>query len=206
MDDFQVAYGYSESVASYIVGIVYDISLLAILFGWLTDRYGHREYWLLGSASFLFLAFICEAIIPRFPAWLLTTFIGIGYTIFGPTLWSSIPLIVLPASVGSAIGTGKFFQSAGTGVLTAIAGAVLNMDTVQAGYPWMAFILMLLITSGIGVAVTGLATYFNSRTDYRLTPSQREREAQYDLQEKTPLLTSAQTRKRSSLRSFEVFA
>lgn len=185
--DLQGAYGYSEADASYIVGIIYDISVLAILFGWLTDRYGYREYWLLASALLLFTAFVAESTIPQFPAWLLTTIIGLAYTTFGPTLWSSIPVVVLPASVGSAIGVGKFFQSAGTATLTAIAGAILNLEVITKGPPWEAFVLILLVMSGIAVAVTCLATYLNSRSGYRLTPSQRERERKFAL-ESTPLL------------------
>lgn len=173
----QKAYGYSEATASYIAGIVYDISLFGLFFGWLTDRYGRREYWLLASAILLLLAFVFEAGIPHFPAWLLATFIGFGYTIFGPVFWSSIPLLVLPSYVGTAIGFLKFCCYVGIGILTAIAGAVLNAQTTESGdILWSSLVILLLVTTLVGVVFAVLTIYLNAKSGYRLSPSQRERE------------------------------
>ncbi|XP_055335333.1 uncharacterized protein LOC129586250 [Paramacrobiotus metropolitanus] len=183
------AYGYSESAASYIVGLVYDIALFSVLFGWLTDRYGHREAWFLAAAGLLFMAFLLLVITAHFPAWLLTTLVGFGYTIFGPTIWSSVALVVVPAYVGSALGLLKFCHYAGVGVLTAVAGEVLQIspDDPKLRGPWTGFIIQLLVTSVVVLLATGIMTYFNSVTGSRLVPSQRERESKNGLQEFTPL-------------------
>ena len=103
-------YGFSEATASYLTGIVYDMALLAPLSGWLTDRYGYREYWFTGTAGLLFFGFILLYYVRQGPPWVFIIFIGLGYTSFGPTAWSSIPLIVPPDAVGLATGTGKFFR------------------------------------------------------------------------------------------------
>lgn len=186
----QRAYGYSESTASYLVGIVYDISLFALFFGWLTDRYGRRENWLLASSALLFVAFVLEASVPHFPAWLLTTIVGFGYTIFGPTFWSSIPLLVLPSYVGAALGFLKFCHYGGVAVLTAIAGAVLDSRIAKGQPPWQFLIVMLFCTTTIGLVFACLVIYLNARTGRRLSPSQQKRDQVNVLKEVTPLYTA----------------
>ncbi|XP_055348109.1 uncharacterized protein LOC129595206 [Paramacrobiotus metropolitanus] len=168
------AYGYSESQSSYIVGIIYDISILCLLVGWLTDRFGYRDLWLLSSTTLLFLAFFLETLIHTFPAWLLTTLIGLAYTIFGPTLWACVPLIVPSDTVGSALGILKFFHYTGIGALTAIASSLLNTDNPR-HVPWEMLFIMLTVTSAVCVVLNVAVCGLNIRTGKRLTPSQRER-------------------------------
>ncbi len=104
-------YGFTEATASYLTGIVYDVALLAPLSGWLIDRYGHRDYVVLGTGVLLFFGFTLLYYVPQGPPALFIILIGLGYTIYGPTVWSSVPLMVTPDVVGLATGTGKFFRT-----------------------------------------------------------------------------------------------
>lgn len=145
---------------------------------------------MLSSAIMFFLAFTLELSIPKFPAWLLTTLIGVGYATFGPIFWSSIPLVVSPNYVGTALGFMKFCCYAGNGIFTALAGLLLGTTSSSDNIPWLSLIIMLVVTSGFGLIVTSLMFYLNIKTERRLTPSQKMRDLGNALREITPLISA----------------
>ncbi|OQV13139.1 hypothetical protein BV898_12678 [Hypsibius exemplaris] len=180
-------YGFSETRASIVTGFIYDIGLLAPLSGWLTDRFGYRQYWIAGTSGFLFIGFLLLYLIPQAPPGIFVLLIGIGYTSYGPTVWSSIPLIVPPDAVGLATGIGKFLQFVGTGAETAGAGAILNMNDSRVRVPWDIFSIYLICMAALCCLACALVVFLNHKGDQRLTPSQKDRDRGNGLQEITPL-------------------
>ncbi|GAU91079.1 hypothetical protein RvY_03401 [Ramazzottius varieornatus] len=179
------AYAFSESASSYVVGLVYDMGLLAPLAGYLMDRFGHREYWFLGCAAILFLAFLFELTIPQFPAALLTVMVGLGYTGFGPLAWSTVPVVVSSDTVGLGLGFGKFAHNAGVATMTTITGALLETEAEKV--PWINLFIFLFVTTLICLLLAALIVWLNWLTFFRLTFSQRQRSQHNTLQEITPL-------------------
>ena len=151
------------------------------------DRFGHREYWFVGCATVLFLAFLFVLTIPRFPAALLTVMVGLGYTAIGPLAWSTIPLVVTTTTAGLGFGIAKFAQNAGVGALTAIAGGLLDIGQNPNVVPWMNLLILLLVTSLLCCILAGLIVWLDRKTSSRLTFSQKERSERYTAQENTPL-------------------
>ncbi|OQV17326.1 putative Major facilitator superfamily domain-containing protein 1 [Hypsibius exemplaris] len=180
-------YGFSEAAASIITGIVYDIALLAPLSGWLTDRYGNRQHWLIGTSILLFIGLLLLYLAPTAPPGIFILLIGMGYTCYAPTIWSSIPLIVPPDAVGLAMGLGKFFHFIGAGSLIAGAGGILNMQTATSAVPWDSFLIYLICIAATCCLVCMVVIYLNRTGGRLLTPSQKERDQGNVLSEYTPL-------------------
>lgn len=191
---FQSLYGASESTASYVVGIVYDICILSPFLAYFLDKYGYRDYWISGSAIVMLLGFIIF-FIPSCPVWVLAVIIGLSYAIFPPTIYSSVSLMVPKTSVGVANGVLKFFQYAGVGLLTLISGAVL--DNGEDNQRWRNFNIVLMIVALLSVFVAALINWLNKRSRYPLTPSQDERKAELEVEEITPVNVAFGSRKGS---------
>ena len=186
----QTAYGYSEANSSYLTGVIFDVCFLAPLVGWLTDRYGRRDYGLFFMISLTFLAYLLALTLKTvFPAVLLTLLVGIGLTSYAPILWSSIPLLVKHESIGLALGIGKLVASAAGAAGMVSAGVVLDMgvDAATSQIPWHKFFILLTVLSGICVAISPLIIYFNRKTGYRLTIPQGRKAVDEAISESTPL-------------------
>ncbi|GAU87716.1 hypothetical protein RvY_00526 [Ramazzottius varieornatus] len=187
---FAGAYGYSEATASYLTGLIYDLCFLAPIVGWLTDRYGRRDYGLFFLMAITCLAYLLALTLKTtFPAVLLTLFVGIGFTSYSSILWSSIPLLVTHESIGLALGLGKLVASAGGAAGMVTAGAILNTGSSTGDLPWDSFFIFLLVLSSVCVVISPLIIYLNTMTGYRLTLSQRQK-ADDAVSEVTPINTS----------------
>ncbi|GAV02721.1 hypothetical protein RvY_13250-2 [Ramazzottius varieornatus] len=185
------SYGFSESKSSYIIGLVYIVGLVTPVVGHLLDRYGYREYWMIGMALVLFLSLFLFCIVPKFPAVPLVLLIGLGFSIIGSLVWTSFTLVVAPENVGFALGFGKFFHYTGTGTTTAIAGAILNNAASMLKLPWLVFFVFSTAMAAVCVVISFIIVLLNRKTGYRLTLSQLKRSQRTPAQEVTPLISAA---------------
>ncbi|XP_055345067.1 major facilitator superfamily domain-containing protein 1-like [Paramacrobiotus metropolitanus] len=179
-------YGRTETVSSLIVGLVYDISLITPFLAIFLDKFGKRDYWVTSSSIFL-LAGLLFFLIPACPPWVLPVFIGIAYSIFPTTVYSSLPLIVPQRSMGVANGVIKFGQYAGIGSLTLAGGAILDLLPTNDNRRWLNFALFLAGMAVLALVIAVVINFLNAKTGKRLTPSQRERRQAADIEEVTPI-------------------
>ena len=144
--------------------------------------------------TLIFLGFLLVLTVKTtFPAVLLMFFVGTGYATYAPVIWSSIPLIVSPESVGLAMGLGKFAACAGSGSAIAVVGAILDMRNDEGRrIPWETYLFFLVMLSGISVLISLIIIFLNTRTGYRLSYSQKEMERSLPVEgaETTPLKTN----------------
>mmetsp|Transcript_9444 Transcript_9444/g.1493 ORF Transcript_9444/g.1493 Transcript_9444/m.1493 type:complete len:90 (+) Transcript_9444:56-325(+) len=76
-------------------------SFLFPVFGYLTDKFGHRTHLLLISPIFIIIAFLALPFIyPTFTFFML----GLSYAIFGSVLWSTVAYMVPEEKIGIGYG------------------------------------------------------------------------------------------------------
>eukprot|EP00043_Microstomoeca_roanoka_P025739 m.9721 g.9721 ORF g.9721 m.9721 type:complete len:513 (+) comp5802_c0_seq1:1-1539(+) len=126
----QLKYDKSETSASRVAGGVYYVSMgLSPFMGAVVDRVGGRGYLsiicsILTVPVFCILAFVGSSLTPYVPV----LGLGVTYSIMASVLWPSIPLVVSPATVGTAMGVATSVQMIGIGLCN------LAVGWLRAGY------------------------------------------------------------------------
>ncbi|EGD83363.1 major facilitator superfamily transporter domain-containing protein 1 [Salpingoeca rosetta] len=117
-------YDKSKTASSHIAGGVYYVSMgLSPFMGALVDRLGGRGYLsiacsILTIPVFVILAFVGKSVSPYVPV----LGLGVTYSIMAAVLWPSIPLVVTPATVGTAMGVVTSLQMIGIGLCNLCVG------------------------------------------------------------------------------------
>lgn len=104
---------------------------LAPILGIIIDKIGKRAMFITLSSILVALACFISAVIPYTtePDWwclLPLIMVGFGYSIYAAALWSSIPYIVPPRTIGSAFGLATSIQASGLVFAPLIVGQLEN--------------------------------------------------------------------------------
>ncbi|XP_033115066.1 major facilitator superfamily domain-containing protein 1-like isoform X2 [Anneissia japonica] len=141
----QQKYNFSDEslTPSYYTGATYDVSLcLSPFLGIVIDFIGMRGILalccgLLTIPVFGILAFT------HINALVCTLWLGVTYSFAAASLWPSIPLVVPPATVGTAMGFTTSIQMIGIGVSNLIVGEILgDSDNNLGRWKWVMIFLL----------------------------------------------------------------
>lgn len=156
-------FGYSESSAGIIIGVIPVIALLAPIFGITIDRCGGRDVYTFTSVSFQLLVCIVLAAVPTFFIGFTSLFVGFSYAIITASLWSSIPIVTSPGVVGVAMGAALGMQSLGSGLLLLITGFMLDNSSIAVEERWVRFFALLVSFAVLAWVLSGLSIYFDNK-------------------------------------------
>ena len=123
-------YGFDKNTAGQLYSIPYFMSAaLAPILGFIIDKFGKRAIFICLSSVLVASACFTSALIPNqtspdFICLLPLVLIGFGYSIYASTLWSSIPYIVLPRTIGSAFGLVTSMQQIGLVIVPIVTGVL----------------------------------------------------------------------------------
>jgi MFS family permease len=97
-----------------MAGTLYSVpyfmsAALSPILGYTIDKYGMRALFITTSSFLVALSCFFSAALPNYsePNYICLgplVLVGFGYSIYASALWSSIPYIVLPRTLGSAFG------------------------------------------------------------------------------------------------------
>ncbi|XP_069126769.1 lysosomal dipeptide transporter MFSD1-like [Argopecten irradians] len=123
-----VKYKFNLKTSSYLAGAVYDVSMIVSPFlGGLIDIIGRRGILAVMCASLTIPVFGILAFTSVYPL-VATLWLGVTYSFAAASLWPSIPLVVSPATVGTAMGLTTSIQMIGIGVSNLIVGQILGKN------------------------------------------------------------------------------
>ncbi|OQV18910.1 hypothetical protein BV898_06972 [Hypsibius exemplaris] len=160
-------YGYSETKAGQLTGIIPDIAIITPLFGYLIDRFGRRDIFNFTGTLLFFFGLIGIAFIPGFMPPLACLFIAISFAIMTVSFWSSIPVITPPSHVGVAMGIGIGLQALAAGLLLLITGFLLDQMTISVVQRWMNFFILLATLAGLSWLLSGASIYLDRKNPKR---------------------------------------
>ncbi|GAU91808.1 hypothetical protein RvY_03997 [Ramazzottius varieornatus] len=190
--------GYSERDAIWVIGIVYDMSLLIPLVGLIVDKTGHRDYWMTLGTIFIFSAFAAYLSSNQISAIAMTVFIGLGYAIFSPVSSASTSMVAPDKTEGFSEGLLNFLRYFTAGSFALVAGLILDNDKVEGiteRMAWYYLIVALLVVSVVGALASLLMIYANHRSEKQpLTRDIKEHKKMKPMEdaeagERTPLIS-----------------
>lgn len=127
----QETYHFSEKKSAYIAGSVYDISLiLTPLLGLSVDYVGYRGILATSCAFFTIPVFFILAFTSLHPL-VGTLLLGLTYSAAAGSLWPSVPLVVNPGVLGTALGLMTSVQMIGIGLCNLVVGSILDTKSVH---------------------------------------------------------------------------
>jgi MFS family permease len=134
--------GLNSDTAGSMFGIPYLISAIASpILGWAIDQLGRRALFITISSLLLIAAFIISSILPDTPGSKMEiiplVIIGIGYSVYCAAIWSSIPYVVSPHTVGSAYGICTAIQNIGLVIAPTVVGYIKQNTTKGYSYFWV---------------------------------------------------------------------
>ncbi|XP_055350422.1 major facilitator superfamily domain-containing protein 1-like [Paramacrobiotus metropolitanus] len=172
---FEDRYSYSQGYAGYIAGATYDVALISPLFGFLTDKVGHRGLWVLAAPAILFLGYLFLILIPGFLPLAFCLMMGVSYTLVAAIAWSCAPFLVPTNGVGTAMGLLTSFQMFGVGISNALIGVILSQGKEKMAM-WADVMWFLASSAGLALLLAVGLNVSDWRSGHRLRYSQSERE------------------------------
>lgn len=128
----QEQFGFDKNMAGTLYSVPYFMSAaLSPILGYLIDRVGKRAIFITTSSVLVALACFLSAMLPTYDSpnyscLLPLILVGFGYSIYASALWSSIPYIVKPKTIGSAFGLATSVQQIGLVIAPFITGVLEN--------------------------------------------------------------------------------
>ncbi|XP_059159078.1 major facilitator superfamily domain-containing protein 1-like [Physella acuta] len=124
-------YGIDKTTSSYIAGAIYDVSMVVSPFlGGLIDVFGKRGYIAMATAVLTIPVFGLLAF-SYVPPLVCTLWLGVTYSFAAASMWPSIPLVVAPTTLGTAMGLTTSIQMIGIGISNLVVGQILGKDDNQ---------------------------------------------------------------------------
>uniref|UniRef100_A0A8C9VYN7 Lysosomal dipeptide transporter MFSD1 n=1 Tax=Scleropages formosus TaxID=113540 RepID=A0A8C9VYN7_SCLFO len=131
---------YSQEEAAYVAGAVYDSSLvLCAAMGILIDYIGLRGVFAVGCALLTLPVFALLAF-TFVPPLVSTIWLGVTYSFAAASMWSSFPLVVPQATLGTAIGIATSVQMIGVGLSNLVVGQILGTKSSKL---WLVMVFLL---------------------------------------------------------------
>ncbi|XP_061911872.1 major facilitator superfamily domain-containing protein 1-like isoform X1 [Entelurus aequoreus] len=148
--------GYTHEEAAYIAGAVYDSSLiLSAGIGFLIDCVGLRGIFAM-SCAILALPVFGLLAFTFVPPLVCTIWLGVIYPCASVSMWSSLPLVVPQATIGTAWGLASSVHMFGVGVSNLVVGQILGTKPSDAKIPlwrWQRMMIFMLANT-VGCIVT----------------------------------------------------
>jgi MFS family permease len=169
----QDKYDFSKKTSSYISGSVYDISMLLSPFlGGIIDIFGKRGYLALSCAVVTIPVFGLLAFSQVHPL-VSTLWLGFTYSFAAASMWPSIPLVVSPATIGTAMGLTTSIQMIGIGLSNVIIGQILGEH--ESLLRWKYVMIFLLANILACCATSFLINVIDRKSNRILNQSRSER-------------------------------
>lgn len=121
-------FAFSKETAGILYSVPYFMSAaLSPILGYTIDKVGKRAMFITLSSFLVALSCFFDALLPTYdsPNFICLgplILVGFGYSIYASALWSSIPYIVEPRTIGSAFGLVTSLQACGLVVSPLISG------------------------------------------------------------------------------------
>lgn len=132
---FQHAHDLSLASAATINSYVFLSAVFATpLFGWISDRYGHRATMMVFGSLLLPLSFIGLGI-SGWGLWVTTVLLGISFSLIPAVLWPSVVKLVAAERLGTAYGLLFMLQNLGMAAANVIAGKLNDLNDAGADNP-----------------------------------------------------------------------
>ena len=150
----QEKYHFDKKKSSYIAGSVYDISLLLTpLLGLSVDYIGYRGILATSCAFFTIPVFSILAFTSLHPL-VGTLLLGVTYSAAAGSLWPSVPLVVNPGVLGTALGLMTSAQMIGIGICNLVVGSIL--DTYKGNVHKWKYVMLFLFANAILCVITSI--------------------------------------------------
>ncbi|XP_060073694.1 major facilitator superfamily domain-containing protein 1-like [Ylistrum balloti] len=161
-----VKYKFDLKTSSYLAGAVYDVSMVVSPFlGGLIDIIGRRGILAVMCASLSIPVFGILAFTSVYPL-VATLWLGMTYSFAAASLWPSIPLVVSPATVGTAMGLTTSMQMIGIGVSNLVVGQILgknlHLKTEETLLRWK-YVMIFLLANSLACVVTTVFLNINDK-------------------------------------------
>lgn len=132
---FQHAHDLSLASAATINSYVFLSAVFATpLFGWISDRYGHRATMMVFGSLLLPLSFI-GLVVTGWGLWMTTVLLGISFSLIPAVLWPSVVKLVEAGRLGTAYGFLFMLQNLGMAAANIIAGRLNDLNDAGADNP-----------------------------------------------------------------------
>lgn len=110
---FEDGWSFSQSEASIVSGIVYDVSMaFGVVFGIIVDKYGNRISFLCMAICLMFFATVLlmvtyrpngESAVVSWVPYVCMSFVGVAYMFVAGSLWSAVGIVVRKVQTGVAL-------------------------------------------------------------------------------------------------------
>ncbi|HKE45408.1 MAG TPA: MFS transporter [Steroidobacteraceae bacterium] len=125
---FQNAHGLPLEAAGRMNSYVFLAAIFVTpLFGWISDRFGHRTRLLMLGSLLLPLSFVILAA-TSWNLWITTALIGISFSLVPAVLWPCVSQLVEPKRLGTAFGLMDALQNTGLTIANVAAGALNDVS------------------------------------------------------------------------------
>jgi MFS family permease len=132
---FQHAHDLNLASAATINSYVFLAAVFATpLFGWISDRYGHRATMMVFGSLLLPLSFIGLGI-SSWGLWVSTVLLGISFSLIPAVLWPSVVKLVAAERLGTAYGLLFMLQNLGMAAANVFAGWLNDLNDAGAANP-----------------------------------------------------------------------
>ncbi|CAG9319499.1 im:7160594_1 [Blepharisma stoltei] len=168
---FQTRFNFSSIEAGYFISITYIVAaLFSPIFGILADRLGRHIYWIFSSALMMLIVHVIFILLPDCDKciWggLNLIILGMGYSIYGSTMWGSIPFLVDSYAAGTGFGIVTAAQNTGMTIGPIIVGAIHYKTEHQYGYTYVS--LFFIIVAVIGVTTASMLWVWDRKNGQHL--------------------------------------
>lgn len=123
-------FGFKSETAGILYSVPYFMSMvLSPMLGFTIDKVGKRALFITISSVLVAISCFFDAALPTYtsPNYICLgplILVGFGYSIYASALWSSIPYIVQPRTIGSAFGLVTSLQACGLCVSPLVSGVL----------------------------------------------------------------------------------
>jgi len=148
-------YHYEPKIASIYAGSVYDISLLLTpILGITVDNLGYRGILASSCAVLTIPVFAILAFASNLHPLVGTLLLGATYSAAASSLWPSVPLVVNPGVLGTALGLMTSLQMIGIGTCNIVVGTLL--DTYKSNSHKWKFVMLFLLGNAVACVVASI--------------------------------------------------
>jgi MFS family permease len=132
---FQHAHDLNLASAATINSYVFLAAVFVTpLFGWISDRYGHRATMMVFGSLLLPMSFVGLGI-SSWGLWMSTVLLGISFSLIPAVLWPSVVKLVAAERLGTAYGLLFMLQNLGMAAANVFAGWLNDLNDAGAANP-----------------------------------------------------------------------
>lgn len=175
-------YKIDQKVSSYYAGAVYDVSMvLSPFLGGIIDYVGFRGI-LCSACALLTIPVFGILAFSEVPPLVATLWLGATYSIAAASMWPSIPLVVQPAYIGTAMGIATSIQMIGIGVSNLTIGSILDLAEESNILTYWKYVMIYLLVNILGCVATTTVLNIMDRRNHSVLNKTRKRKTRDDPQ------------------------